>query len=112
MRGTYGWPLIDAAHRASPRATGWLHNRLRMVVAMFLSKNLLLDVAPGRAFLHGASGGRRLCRQQRRLAVECIDRNRCGPVLPGLQSRESGRSRFYPGRGLHSSRAARTGRRG
>jgi deoxyribodipyrimidine photo-lyase len=23
--------------------TGWMHNRLRMVVAMFLSKNLLLD---------------------------------------------------------------------
>jgi deoxyribodipyrimidine photo-lyase len=25
------------------RETGWMHNRLRMITAMFLSKNLLLD---------------------------------------------------------------------
>lgn len=28
-------------------ATGWMHNRLRMVVAMFLSKNLLIDWREG-----------------------------------------------------------------
>ena len=30
--------------------TGWMHNRLRMVVAMFLSKNLLIDWRLGEAY--------------------------------------------------------------
>lgn len=40
--GQTGYPLIDAAMRQL-NSTGWMHNRLRMVVAMFLSKNLFLD---------------------------------------------------------------------
>lgn len=40
--GKTGFPLIDAAMRQLA-ATGWMHNRLRMVVAMFFTKNLLLD---------------------------------------------------------------------
>lgn len=40
--GRTGFPLIDAAMRQLHH-TGWMHNRLRMVVAMFLSKNLLID---------------------------------------------------------------------
>lgn len=40
--GTTGFPLVDAAMRQL-KQTGWMHNRLRMVVAMFLSKNLLID---------------------------------------------------------------------
>ncbi|CAG8868049.1 Deoxyribodipyrimidine photo-lyase [Pseudomonas fluorescens] len=40
--GRTGFPLIDAAMRQM-LATGWMHNRLRMVVAMFLTKNLLID---------------------------------------------------------------------
>ncbi len=40
--GRTGFPLIDAAMRQL-LATGWMHNRLRMVVAMFLCKNLLID---------------------------------------------------------------------
>ena len=31
-------------------ATGWMHNRLRMVVAMFLTKNLLIDWRRGERF--------------------------------------------------------------
>lgn len=42
QQGHTGFPLIDAAMRQLA-ATGWMHNRLRMVVAMFFSKNLLLD---------------------------------------------------------------------
>lgn len=42
QQGRTGFPLIDAAMRQLA-STGWMHNRLRMVVAMFLSKNLLLD---------------------------------------------------------------------
>ena len=31
-------------------ATGWMHNRLRMIVAMFLSKNLLINWQEGEKF--------------------------------------------------------------
>ena len=41
-QGNTGFPLIDAAMRQLLNE-GWMHNRLRMVVAMFFSKNLLLD---------------------------------------------------------------------
>ncbi|XRB21074.1 cryptochrome-1 [Pseudoscourfieldia marina] len=39
--GTTGYPLVDAAMRQL-WSTGWLHNRMRMVVASFLVKHLLL----------------------------------------------------------------------
>lgn len=47
--GRTGIPLIDAAIRQL-LATGWMHNRLRMVVAMFLTKNLLIDWREGERF--------------------------------------------------------------
>ncbi|MCS2610287.1 deoxyribodipyrimidine photo-lyase [Halomonas dongshanensis] len=47
--GRTGYPLVDAAMRQLV-ATGWMHNRLRMVVAMFLSKHLLIDWRRGEAF--------------------------------------------------------------
>jgi deoxyribodipyrimidine photo-lyase len=37
-----GFPLVDAAMRQLVR-TGWMHNRLRMVTASFLTKDLLVD---------------------------------------------------------------------
>ena len=40
--GRTGIPLVDAA-MLQLKATGWMHNRLRMVVAMFLTKNLQID---------------------------------------------------------------------
>lgn len=40
--GKTGVPLVDAAMR-SLNATGFMHNRLRMVTAMFLTKDLLID---------------------------------------------------------------------
>lgn len=42
QQGFTGFPLVDAAMRQLNK-TGWMHNRLRMVTAMFLSKNLLID---------------------------------------------------------------------
>lgn len=47
--GNTGFPIIDAAMRQLLE-TGWMHNRLRMLVAMFLSKNLLIDWRVGEAF--------------------------------------------------------------
>lgn len=40
--GETGIPIVDAA-MLQLKETGWMHNRLRMVVAMFLTKNLQID---------------------------------------------------------------------
>ena len=40
--GRTGYPLVDAALRQLAK-TGWMHNRLRMLTAMFLTKHLLID---------------------------------------------------------------------
>lgn len=37
-----GYPIVDAAMRQLQQ-TGWMHNRLRMIVASFFTKHLLLD---------------------------------------------------------------------
>ena len=47
--GTTGFPLIDAAMRQL-KHEGWMHNRLRMVVAMFFTKNMLHDWRLGEEF--------------------------------------------------------------
>lgn len=44
-----GIPIVDAAMKQL-LTTGWMHNRLRMVVAMFLTKNLLIDWRWGERF--------------------------------------------------------------
>ena len=40
--GRTGFPLVDAGMRQL-LATGWMHNRVRMLTASFLVKNLLVD---------------------------------------------------------------------
>jgi deoxyribodipyrimidine photo-lyase len=47
--GRTGYPLVDAAQRQL-LATGWMHNRLRMVSAMFLTKHLFIDWRRGERF--------------------------------------------------------------
>ncbi len=42
QRGQTGYPLVDAGMRQLWH-TGWMHNRVRMVVASFLIKDLLID---------------------------------------------------------------------
>jgi deoxyribodipyrimidine photo-lyase len=49
QQGRTGYPLVDAGMRQL-NATGWMHNRLRMICAMFLSKHLLLDWRLGEAW--------------------------------------------------------------
>jgi deoxyribodipyrimidine photo-lyase len=48
-QGKTGYPLVDAAMRQL-LTTGWMHNRLRMVVASFLTKHLLVDWRLGEKF--------------------------------------------------------------
>ncbi len=41
-RGETGYPIVDAGMRQLA-TTGWMHNRVRMIVASFLTKDLLID---------------------------------------------------------------------
>ncbi|WP_241911895.1 cryptochrome/photolyase family protein [Telmatospirillum siberiense] len=47
--GRTGYPIVDAGMRALWE-TGWLHNRLRMIVASFLVKDLLIPWQRGEAW--------------------------------------------------------------
>ena len=47
--GKTGFPIIDSAMRQLI-TEGWMHNRLRMVVAMFFTKNMLHDWRLGEAY--------------------------------------------------------------
>ena len=47
--GKTGFPIVDAGIRQM-LAEGWMHNRLRMVVAMFFTKNMLHDWRLGERF--------------------------------------------------------------
>ncbi len=49
QRGLTGYPLVDAGLREL-WTTGWMHNRVRMVVASFLIKHLLIDWRAGEAW--------------------------------------------------------------
>lgn len=40
--GKTGFPIVDAGMREL-KTTGWMHNRVRMIVASFLTKDLLID---------------------------------------------------------------------
>jgi deoxyribodipyrimidine photo-lyase len=46
QKGETGIPLVDAGMRQL-WTTGWMHNRVRMIVASFLTKNLLLSWQSG-----------------------------------------------------------------
>jgi len=47
--GTTGYPIVDAA-MIQLNTTGWMHNRLRMIVASFLTKHLLIDYHAGERY--------------------------------------------------------------
>jgi len=47
--GKTGYPIVDAAMRQLV-SSGWMHNRCRMIVSMFLVKDLLVDWRKGEQF--------------------------------------------------------------
>ncbi|WCL55477.1 cryptochrome/photolyase family protein [Gimibacter soli] len=49
QRGQTGFPIIDAGMRQLWQ-TGWMHNRVRMIVASFLAKDMLTDWRHGEAW--------------------------------------------------------------
>ena len=48
-QGRTGYPIVDAA-MTQLNTTGWMHNRLRMIVASFFTKDLLLDYRLGEGY--------------------------------------------------------------
>lgn len=48
-KGQTGYPIVDAGMRQL-WTTGWMHNRVRMIVASFLIKHLLIDWRRGEAW--------------------------------------------------------------
>ncbi|MEO8819714.1 MAG: deoxyribodipyrimidine photo-lyase [Ginsengibacter sp.] len=48
-KGETGYPIVDAGMRQL-NETGWMHNRVRMIVAGFLCKDLLIDWRWGEAY--------------------------------------------------------------
>ena len=51
-RGQTGYPIVDAGMREL-NETGFMHNRVRMIVASFLTKHLLIDWRWGEAYFAG-----------------------------------------------------------
>ncbi|MFZ9387062.1 MAG: cryptochrome/photolyase family protein [Chitinophagaceae bacterium] len=51
-KGMTGYPIVDAGMREL-NATGYMHNRVRMIVASFLTKHLLIDWRWGEAYFAG-----------------------------------------------------------
>ncbi len=67
--GRTGVPIVDAGMRQL-RAEGWMHNRVRMIAAMYLTKNLFIDWRRGErwfmqnlvdGFLASNNGGWQWC---------------------------------------------------
>ena len=55
--GRTGYPIVDAGMRQL-RAEAWVHNRVRMIVASFLVKDLHIDWVKGaQEFMHGLVDG-------------------------------------------------------
>ncbi|MCM2503025.1 DNA photolyase family protein [Aureimonas altamirensis] len=49
QKGRTGYPIVDAGMRQLWQ-TGWMHNRVRMIVGSFLTKDLLIDWRKGEAW--------------------------------------------------------------
>ena len=97
-RGRTGFPIVDAGMRQL-RATGWMHNRVRMIVASFLVKDLHVEWQHGARHFMQLAGRRRPGLQPARLAV---DRRAAAPT----PRRTSGSSTRSPRAGSSTRTAA------
>ena len=86
-----GYPLVDAAMRQLVE-TGWMHNRLRMVTASFLTKDLLVDWRWGERWFAETADRLRHGLEPRRLAVVGQRRLRRPALVPHLQPRDPERA--------------------
>ena len=89
QHGQTGYPIVDAGMRELWQS-GWMHNRVRMVAASFLVKDLLSPWTQGARWFWDTLVDADARHQPARLAVGRGLRRRRGPVLPHIQPR-------YPG---------------
>lgn len=54
--GRTGVPIVDAGMRQA-KAMGWMHNRVRMITAMYLTKDLMIDWRLGEKVSSAAEWG-------------------------------------------------------
>jgi len=71
---------------ANPLATGFMHNRVRMIVAMFLTKDLQIDWRHGEAYFMRQLVDGEYRQQQRRLAMVSGNRGRRRSLFPDSES--------------------------
>ena len=83
--------LIDAGMRELNTA-GFMHNRVRMVVASFLCKHLLTDWRWGRRYFAAKALDLASPQQRGRMAVGFGIGLRCGTVFPRIRSLRSSRN--------------------
>ena len=94
QEGRTGYPVVDAGMRQlAPE--GFMHNRARMIVASFLTKDLYVDWRARRPPLPRPAGRRRHRQQQPQLAVGRGHRHRHQPA-PHLQPDGAGHSASTP----------------
>ena len=105
-RGRTGYPIVDAGMREL-WATGYMHNRVRMVAASFLVKHLLIDWRRGEAMVLGHALRRRPRQQSRELAMGRGFRRRRRALFPHFQSGAAGR-KVRPGGKLRPPLGPRT----
>lgn len=104
-QGRTGFPIVDAGMRQLLH-TGFMHNRIRMIVASFLVKDLHLPWQWGaRWFMDQLVDGD--VASNHAAAVRREHRRR--PVLPGVQPHGPG-CEVRPGRRLRAALGAGTGR--
>ena len=89
QRGQTGYPIVDAGMRELWQ-TGWMHNRVAMIAASFLIKDLLIDWRKGEEWFWDPLVTRTR-RKSGELAVGGGIRRRCGAILPNLQPGVAGR---------------------
>ena len=97
--GRTGFPIVDAAMRELA-ATGWMHNRLRLITASFLVKDLLVDWRIGERHFRRLLVDGDVAQNAGNWQWVAGHRTRCRAVLPGLQSAD-------PGPALRSGRRIR-----
>ena len=94
--GTTGYPIVDAGMRQL-LSEGWMHNRVRMITASFLTKDLHVWWPVGARHFLDHLRRRRPRLQQPRLAVGRRHGHRRSAVLPRLQPGDAG-TEVRPGR--------------
>ena len=89
-RGQTGIPIVDAGMRQLWQ-TGWMHNRVRMIVASLLIKHLGIHWREGERWFWDTLVDADLANNSRQLAMGGRLRRRCRALLPHLQSGAAGR---------------------